>query len=234
MIAHQVHNEVTKSKCDSEDGSPRSIRKLRWRSRPWQATFPPRREIRPYDGAARRVSRPAPDWPLIRQPRQHLRTFAQHCLQQVQILSQDLHDGRCDLPRLHRARHRRLRLNCECVYQQLQAGTWHLLSIPWHLRVDLQAPTVDSARHAQTVVDALLPKPSHHLQAAHPMMAKHNDGILFLFERAESLGNGSHRNHFRSCDARLLYLERFPYINQTQLPPRIQPALDILWSNFEV
>jgi hypothetical protein len=116
----------------------------------------------------------------------------------------------------------------------LTPKTWNLLSIPWHLRIDLQAPTVDAARHAQAILGALLPKPSHHLQAAHPMMTKHNDGIPFVFERAESLGNRTHRNHFRTCDARLLHLKRFAHINQTQLLAGIQPALNILWSYFEV
>src|ERR1039457_4047024 len=107
--------------------------------------------------------------------------------------------------------------------------------IPRHGRIDLQAPSIDPARHALAGADSLFAKPVHHLKAANAMMAEHDErGVvrapLYVLELRR---HAAHRDQLRAFDVRLLKLARLAEVDKYDLLAGIAAPADLLRRNFK-
>lgn len=82
--------------------------------------------------------------------------------------------------------------------------------------VDLDAPLLDTARHAAAIPNALPSKPVDDVQTAHAVMAKDNE-LAFIgvaFERLQCGRDGIHRHQFAAFDSGDLVFLRLTNVDQ--------------------
>lgn len=90
----------------------------------------------------------------------------------------------------------------------------------------MRAPEIDPASHALAVSHSLPPQPIGYLQAAHTVMAEHDDSLRRVVELLRVLGNRPHRNQRGAFYVANGVLCRFPDIDQTKRRSTFQKIAD--------
>jgi hypothetical protein len=106
--------------------------------------------------------------------------------------------------------------------------------ISQHARFDLDRPDVDSAGHALSRGESLLPQPIGDSQASTAMMAVNDDlRLAVFFQFADSFGHFTHREQRRPFDFDGVVLGRFAAIDEKKLIAGINLGFDRWAIDFE-